>query len=67
MNNIGDRVCALLLQLTIMLLASSSAVFAQSGCQQASPESPSVVLGLLAGAGAGLPLLRALFKSRSGK
>ncbi|MBV8451387.1 MAG: PExPT-CTERM protein [Deltaproteobacteria bacterium] len=41
----------------------SSPSFAFGGCVQ-SPENPSLILGLLGGAVAGLPLLRAWFKSR---
>jgi hypothetical protein len=45
----------------------SSPSLAFGGCVVASPENPSLILGLLGGAVAALPLLRARLKSRRRK
>lgn len=46
------------------LLLSASPVFAQQGCIAASPENPSLILGLIGGGVAAWPLLRARLKER---
>jgi hypothetical protein len=63
----AHKIFNLSLSLAVVILSSSSAALAQSGCIDASPENPSVVLGLLAVAAAGLPVLRARLKNRSRK
>ncbi len=51
-------------QVFMLLLACCVAGYAQSGCAQASPENPSVVLALLGGGIAALSLIRARHKSK---
>jgi hypothetical protein len=48
----------------VILGAWSSPGFAFGGCTQASPENPSLILGLLGGVVAAFPMVRAWLKSR---
>jgi len=51
----------------IVVALWNSPSLAFGGCVQASPENPSLILGLLGGAVAALPLLRARLRSRTRK
>lgn len=54
-----------LFAVTVLVGTSVAPALAQSGCAQASPENPSLILALLGGAVAAIPFVRARIKSSS--
>ncbi len=73
-GQMGTASGSLLSSVATLAIATATAVtfwsapaFAFGGCVQASPENPSLILGLLGGAVAALPLLRTRLKSRRRK
>ena len=56
------RVALFVAAIAILIGLWTAPGFAFGGCTQASPENPSLVLGLLGAGVAALPLLRAWFK-----
>ncbi len=67
LRSLSVNVAAFAAITAIVLGLWNSPSFAFGGCVQASPENPSLILGLLGGAAAALPLVRARFKSRRHK
>lgn len=63
----GNRFIAFFFVALALAGVSALPAFAQSGCAQASPENPSLILALLGGAVAAVPFVRSRLKSHSGR
>lgn len=61
----GNRFIAFLFAALALVGVSALPAFAQSGCAQASPENPSLILALLGGAVAAVPFVRSRLKTHS--